>query len=273
MVRVAWGLGTSRTIISVMMPQRTFGSTNQPGEVIASNILDGLSTGFENITVRQNHRQSQQVVSSDTIFQGLGASGICSHRTTHGGGFPGTWIRRVHETQLFDLLLEVEVDDTGFDPRKTIVRIYLENLVHTAHCQDDSTSQGNGLSGKIRARTPGCYRYGFSVCYLHDCRYFIRAHGIDYNVRPMFVQMRVERIRDQVFGLVCGPVPANDINELFLQAIFHEGCSQAILYVNNTSVEVIRTGFEGGLESLSGTMASPETRQQLLQEFRGTGSV
>ena len=115
--RVIAGRGgrSSRSVTSVMIPERALRAAEEPGEVVAGDALAGAVTEAHRAAVGEHHLELQQGVARHPVFDAAEAAGVGRDVAADRREFPARRVRRVPEPGLAGGRGDVGVDRPRLD--------------------------------------------------------------------------------------------------------------------------------------------------------------
>ena len=107
-----------------------------------------LAADLDHRAVDQHHRDAEEVVGGDAVFQAMRAAGVHGDVAGDGAGELARRIGRVEEARMRDRLGDGEVGDAGLHARGAVVEIDVEDAVHLGDAEDDGVLLREGAAGE-----------------------------------------------------------------------------------------------------------------------------
>jgi hypothetical protein len=120
-------------------------------EKIQSAGIQMRATELDDLAIERHHRQAEDIIGGDAIFQAMRAARIHADIAADRAGELGRRIGRVEKAVCKDRVGNRQIGDAGLNARITIGKIDLEDPVHLGQADDDSVLLRNGAAGERRA--------------------------------------------------------------------------------------------------------------------------
>ena len=145
-------------------PQRAFGSdedTEQVRSVVVCTEGDGGPVG-------EHDFRGEDVVVGDAVLQGVRAACVLDDVARHGGQVRRHRVRREAQAVRCEPLLQVGIDDAGFDAGAPVVDVDLEDPIQAGKIQQHPVGGRHHPRRAVRRPTAGHHRNAVFGCDPHD---------------------------------------------------------------------------------------------------------
>ena len=113
-----------------------------------------LAADLDHRAVDEHHRDAEQVVGGDAVFQAMRAAGVHADIAGDGAGELRGRIGRVEEALMRHRLADGEIGDAALHARRPVVEIDAEHAIHLGDADDDGVLLRDGAAGKRGAGAP-----------------------------------------------------------------------------------------------------------------------
>ena len=127
------------------------GPGEQPGQVVAGDILPEPAAGPDDLAGRQDDRQPQHVVAGDAVLEPTQAARAGGDVAADRGDGAAARIRRVEQAVGHRSVVERLRGDAGLGAGQHLLRRHLEDAVHPYGRQHDAAGQRHGAGAEVRA--------------------------------------------------------------------------------------------------------------------------
>jgi hypothetical protein len=193
--------------------ERPLGADGEACEVVAGRIRRPAAQP-DDTAFRRDDFEAEDVVGGGAVAEAVGAAGVLRHVATDGAGLLAGRVGRVVEAVPGDGGADVQVDDSRLHHGDPVLRVDLQDAVHTGGDDDDAAVAGDGAAGEAGAGPARRDRRLISAGDSHHFRDLLRAVRKDHGLRQAALYCRVVLVDYEVLGGVQDPFSAHGPLEL-----------------------------------------------------------
>ena len=175
--------------------QRSLGSNEQMGQVVANDVLDDLPACLDDLSGREHGLEAEHVLLGRAVLERTWAARAFGDIAANHRLPQRRRIGRIEEADLLDFILQVAGDDVRLDDGEEIRFVDLEDAVHPLERDDDASPDRNRPAGVAAAAPAGNDWQAMSRADLHDVRDLARVLREDDDVSGMPALQRVHAVR------------------------------------------------------------------------------
>ena len=146
-VRIASGLRTMRSMISVAMPSVPSRADEDAGQVVAG-LIERIAAQVRHARHRQHHAHAEHVVDGEAVLEAVRAAGVFGDVAADGADALRGRVGRIVVAVGRDALCDLEVDHAGLRrPHDCVVEVNLEDPPHPREPDDDAAAHRQRAAG------------------------------------------------------------------------------------------------------------------------------
>ena len=131
-------------------PEGAFTPHERPPQIEAVGLVL-QTTEHGDLAIGQHDLDGKDMSIGDTVGKAVRTSGVVGNVAAQRADLLARRIGREVEALGAELFAQIEIDDSGFDPRDAVLKVDLDHVVHLPGADHDRRTEWDGASGESRS--------------------------------------------------------------------------------------------------------------------------